>query len=124
MTIHTTKCDKCGKTCAECAAESAHAAVTGLNASEIHSIFEPAMIRVTMPGSPWWSLGMTATQAQKESGFDFCSQDCLIAFFSERVKAPNGTSSATAEGWRGGCAAGSAGSSRRDSPEPFAGAHG
>ena len=39
-----------------------------------------------------------------------------MKFFTRRERRLTRTSSATVEGWRGGCVAGSAGSSRRDSP--------
>ena len=83
MKIHTTKCDKCGKTSRECQAEESKTALGSA------SIFEPEMIRVTMPVSPWWPLGMTATQAQDAMGFDFCSTDCVIQFLTERARTPN-----------------------------------
>ena len=90
MKIHTTKCDKCGKTSRECQAEESKTALGRA------SIFEPEMIRVTMTVSPWWPLGMTATQAQDAIGFDFCSTDCVIQFFTERARTPNEKSTGAA----------------------------
>ena len=95
--------------------EVGHRTIKPKNKLNISSTMTRIQINVLTPNLAIVGVG---EQSQEHTIAKCCDLKAVLHddVYSARVKWPNGTSSATAEGWRGGCVAGSAGSSRRDSP--------